>query len=89
MRSSISKLNVSGSMTDLRDILRPQSSMGAKSNIQKGPPIKRSSSGNVADEEARAVGALQECLQEVEMFKEQIEKFLGTFLSLYLVARRG
>ena len=40
--------------------------------------MKRSASGNVADEEARASAAKQECLQEVEQFKEEMERFLGT-----------
>ena len=88
MRSSLSKINVSGSMTDLRDILRPQSSLGERTEVHKGPAMKRSASGNVADEEARAAGALQDCLQEVEVFKEQIERFLGTYRYLYIVAKQ-
>ncbi|KAI6649146.1 hypothetical protein LOD99_11515 [Oopsacas minuta] len=74
MRSSLSKIKISGSMNDLRDVIRPQSSLerAAPSKL-----LKRSSSGTTADEEQRAARALEECLDEVEVFKQQIETFLG------------
>ena len=76
VRSSLSKITVSGSMTDLRSAFRPQSSM-ERTAPTRGQGLRKSSSMDRTEEERRVAASLRECKDEIELFKRQIEAFLG------------